>query len=97
MYVQCHEGLVTFIWAVDEVFSVVDAEPISDFFSWVVDLDEGPASVDSRIKVYFTILDVFVFGVLQAVCAYMIRRVATIKVSNQRDILYKSWYSSMPS
>ncbi len=97
MYVQCHEGLVTFIWAIDEVFSVMDAEPISDFFSWVVDLDEGPASVDSRIKAYFTILDVFVFGVLQAVCEYMIRRVATIKVSNQRDILYKSWYSSMPS
>ncbi len=50
MYVQCHEGLVTFVWAVDEVFAVVDTVPKSDFFSWVVDLDEGPASVDSRIK-----------------------------------------------
>ncbi len=60
MYVQCHEGLVTFVWAVDEVFAVVDAEPISDFFNWVVDLDEGPASVNSRIKdtVYLCIYNI---------------------------------------
>lgn len=54
MYVQCHEGLVTFVWAVGEVFAVMDAEPISDFFSWVLDLDERPASVDSRKK--YTVL-----------------------------------------
>lgn len=35
----------------------MDAESleISDFFLWVVDLDEGPASVDIRIKILYTV------------------------------------------
>lgn len=50
---ECHEGLVRFVWAADEFFAVVDAEPleISDFFPWVVDLDEGPATVNITIKI----------------------------------------------
>lgn len=33
----------------------MDAEPleISDFFPWVVDLDEGPATVDITIKIVY--------------------------------------------
>lgn len=35
----------------------MDAESLemSDLFLWVVDLDEGPASVDIRIKILYTV------------------------------------------